>query len=84
MSLADALNETPGRSGGKCILMHIRDTLSEVDRATLDKWNEDTRAFTAPKVAKALRASGHTISASSIRNHRAGDCPCYGVHDGPR
>lgn len=65
---------------GACKVARLH--LDPADTQVLDRWCEngtDTRdrRVSAYTLAAALRADGHDIGATTLKDHRAGRCACW-------
>ena len=76
MGFKELLNQNSGKSAG-CKVRFILNQLSEVDRLDAEDAIEPGSGYSGATLAKALNdASGVSISASAVNNHRKGACPC--------
>lgn len=79
MNLEDALNEIiASRKDNKsliyCAYQTLYNSLSDADKATLDKaWANN---YPMNLVVQALRKEGYKCSSDTIRIHRNGTCKC--------
>ena len=56
--------------------------LDQADTQLLDRWCRDgrdtrDRRVSADKLAEALRADGHSVGPTTLKDHRAGRCACW-------
>lgn len=74
-SLKNRLEEQP--TPKSCKFTRVYTTLTREDQAVLDTAMQDREGFPTRKIARALQAEGHTISHSTIQDHRDGRCTCF-------
>ena len=75
MSLADLIQAEGKTSGSSCTFETIHRNLNPEDLAALNTALND-KAVTSAQIHRALVKAGHTVSGSTVRRHRAGDCTC--------
>ena len=72
--LRDELNKVnPSIGGGTCHMCDIIVMLSKEDSEALQE-ALDSRSFHATMIARALESIGQSVSVSSVRRHRRGEC----------
>ena len=57
-------------------------SLDDADGQVLDRWMRDgrdaqDRRVSAEKLSEALRLDGHSVSPTTLKDHRAGRCACW-------
>lgn len=78
MAVVEA-NAATASPRGRCIVARIRDTFTGDDLAYFDEIMDPISGKPGSLIAVTLREEGHAVSSSSIRNHRARRCACYGL-----
>jgi hypothetical protein len=73
VSLSDLIAAEAKTFGGT--FEHIHSTLTPEDLEALNTAFA-TPTVTSAQIQRALVKAGHTVSGSTVRRHRAGDCTC--------
>lgn len=76
MSLKDAAEDVapPVKPGPKCSFGRIFRSLSDEDRAVLERMRAEGKTFV--HIAKVFKRDGYDVSVFSIRWHLNGQCQC--------
>jgi hypothetical protein len=75
VSLSELIAAEAKTLGSTCTIETIHRTLTPEDIEALNTAFA-TPTVTSAQIQRALVKAGHTVSGSTVRRHRAGDCTC--------